>query len=94
MMKKKYTNEFKLQALELVNQLGSYAAAARQLGIKDTQLHNWKAKFKFVLKKDTDAALVDLAGLTWSRFNVNLGLNERGQLWVESIIKQKRLSNT
>ena len=55
-MKKKYTNEFKLQALELVNQLGSYAAAARQLGIKDTQIHNWKAKFKFVLKKDTDAA--------------------------------------
>ncbi len=55
-MKKKYTNEFKLQALELVNQLGSYAAAARQLGIKDTQLHSWKAKFKFVLKKDTDKA--------------------------------------
>jgi transposase len=53
-MIRKHTNEFKLQALELVNQLGSYAEASRQLGIKDSQLHAWKNKFKFVMKKDTD----------------------------------------
>ena len=53
-MKQKYTNEFKLQALELVNQLGSYSEAARQLGIRDAILHTCKNKFKFVMKKDTD----------------------------------------
>ncbi len=53
-MKQKYTKEFKLQALELVNQLGSYAEAARQLGVKDGVLHTWKNKFKFEMKKDTE----------------------------------------
>jgi transposase len=53
LMKQRYTNEFKLQALELVDQLGSYAEAARQLGLKDNMLHNWKRKFKFEMKKDS-----------------------------------------
>ncbi len=53
-MKQKYTKEYKLQALELVNQLGSYAEAARQLGIKDSLLHTWKSKLNFVMKKDAD----------------------------------------
>jgi transposase len=53
-MKQKYTKEYKLQALELVNQLGSYAEAARQLGIKDTILHTWKNKLNFVMKKDSE----------------------------------------
>ena len=53
-MKQKYTKEYKLQALELVNQLGSYAEAARQLGIKDSLLHTWKSKLNFVMKKDSD----------------------------------------
>lgn len=34
----------------------------------------------------------DLAGLNWSRFNVNLGL-ERGQKWQERTLKQKRSFN-
>lgn len=55
-MKQKYTKEFKLQALELVNQLGSYAEAARQLGVKDSLLHTWKSKFNFIMKKDSDKA--------------------------------------
>jgi transposase-like protein len=50
---KKYTTEFKMQALELVNQLGSYAEASRQLGVKDSVLHTWKSKFNFVMKKDS-----------------------------------------
>lgn len=53
-MKQKYTKEFKLQALELVNQLGSYAEASRQLGVKDSVLHTWKNKFNFIMKKDAD----------------------------------------
>lgn len=53
-MKQKYTKEYKLQALELVNQLGSYAEASRQLGIKDALLHTWKNKLNFVMKKDLD----------------------------------------
>ena len=51
-MKQKYTKEFKMQALELVNQLGSFSEAARQLGISDGILHNWKKKFNFVMKKE------------------------------------------
>lgn len=51
-MKQKYTKEFKMQALELVNQLGSFSEAARQLGIRDGILHNWKKKFNFVMKKE------------------------------------------
>lgn len=49
MKKKQYTTEFKIQALELVRETGSYAEAARQLGIRDNLLHNWRKKFKFPL---------------------------------------------
>ena len=42
-----YTKEFKIEALKLVQQLGSYSAAARQLGISDGTLHAWKDKFNF-----------------------------------------------
>lgn len=50
MKKKRYTNEFKIQALELVKQTGSYSEAARQLGIKDNVIHGWKKKFNFDTK--------------------------------------------
>ena len=49
MKKTKYTTEYKIQALELVKQTGSYAEAARQLGIKDNLLHAWKKRFNFSL---------------------------------------------
>lgn len=55
-MKSKYSKEYKLDALQLVNQLGSYSEAARQLGITDSLLHAWKAKFKFSMKKDSEKA--------------------------------------
>ena len=44
---KKYTKEFQIEALNLVKELGSYAAAARQLGISDSVLHGWKDKYNF-----------------------------------------------
>ncbi len=38
-----FTREFKVQAVQLVTEKGdSYAEAARQLGITDAQLRNWK----------------------------------------------------
>jgi transposase len=38
-----FTREFKLRAVQLVTEKGySYAEAARQLGITDAQLRNWK----------------------------------------------------
>ena len=49
MTKRKFTTEFKIQALEL----GSYTEAARQLGIRDSALHNWKKKFKISLNSKT-----------------------------------------
>jgi transposase len=39
-----YTEEYKTQALQLAEDLGSMAAAAKQLGITDVNLHNWKNK--------------------------------------------------
>lgn len=57
MTKKKYTTEFKIQALELVKQTGSYSEAARQLGINDNLLHAWKKRFNFSLElKDKTVA--------------------------------------
>jgi len=49
MTRRRYTKEFKIQALELAQQLGSYAAAAKQLGIRDSAIHTWKQKFKVSL---------------------------------------------
>ncbi len=46
-MKQKYTNEFKLQALKLADELGSVAEATKQLGLKDNAIYNWKIKFKY-----------------------------------------------
>ncbi len=46
MAKRRFTTEFKIQALELARELGSYSEAARQLGIVDSALHNWKKKYK------------------------------------------------
>ena len=41
-----FTREFKVQAVQLVTEKGySYAEAARQLGITDAQIRNWKKLF-------------------------------------------------
>ena len=55
MANRKYTREFKLQALELVKQTGTFSEAARQLGITDGLLHTWKQKFNFKLDSDKSA---------------------------------------
>lgn len=46
-MKKSYTTEFKVQALELAKQTDSVAEAAKQLGINENLIYNWKKRFNF-----------------------------------------------
>lgn len=46
MTKRKYTPEFKREALELAQKLGSFAEAERQLGISEGVIYTWKKKFK------------------------------------------------
>lgn len=45
-MKKKYTEDFKRQAVELAESLHSGVAAAKQLGISDSLIYSWRIKFK------------------------------------------------
>ncbi len=54
--RKKYTKEFQVQALELAKELGSYAEAARQLGVRDSLLHMWKKKLKFSIAPESKSA--------------------------------------
>ncbi|HWU44188.1 MAG TPA: transposase [Bdellovibrio sp.] len=62
MTKRKYTPEFKQQALELAQELGSFAEAARRLGINEGIIYGWKEKFKVPLDskvKTAKAAISD-----------------------------------
>ena len=43
---RRYTSEFKRQAVELAKELGSTSKAAKQLGISDGNIHNWRQRFK------------------------------------------------
>ena len=44
--RRSFTREFKLQAVKLITEQGySYAEAARQLEVRDTQLRLWKKQF-------------------------------------------------
>lgn len=61
MSKKQYTKEFKIQALELVRQTGSFAEAARQLGIRDSLLHAWKDRYNFSLDQKAKSAVESVA---------------------------------
>lgn len=45
-IRRTFTSEYKLQAVQLVTEKGfSYAEAARQLGLRDTQIRIWKKQF-------------------------------------------------
>ena len=41
---RKYTEEFKRQAVQLAIELGSPSRAAKQLGVPEANVHNWKWK--------------------------------------------------
>ena len=49
-IKKTYTKEFRIEALNLAKGLGSYAEAARQLGIQVSLLYSWKTKYNFSIE--------------------------------------------
>jgi len=55
MTRRRHTPEFKQQALELAQQVGSIAEASRRLGVSDSLLYSWKDQFKVSLdpKKKT-----------------------------------------
>ncbi len=42
---RKFTKEFKIDALNLAKELNSYSEAARRLGVSDSTLHAWKEKY-------------------------------------------------
>ena len=45
-IRRTFTSEYKLQAVQLVTDKGfSYAEAARQLGLRDTQIRTWEKQF-------------------------------------------------
>ena len=46
MKNKTYTKEFKKQAVELAESLGSKKAASRQLGVSDASIQNWTVQMK------------------------------------------------
>lgn len=43
---RKYTEEFRKQAVELAESLGSPAEAAKQLGIDNANIYNWRMRAK------------------------------------------------
>ena len=45
-LKRKYTEEYKEEAVRLAESMGSIAGAARQLGIGASLLHGWKEKLR------------------------------------------------
>jgi transposase len=44
--RKSYTAEFKREAVRLAKERGNIAAAARDLGVSDTSLENWKRELE------------------------------------------------
>ena len=54
---KRYSVEFKQQAVELAESLGNVAEAARQLGVSDANIYTWKSKFKRTESRKSDSKL-------------------------------------
>jgi len=48
-----YTAEFKEQAVRLAEEIGSARRAAKQLGVSEANVHNWKIKSKLGKLKDS-----------------------------------------
>jgi transposase len=56
---RKYDNEFKQQAVKKVFDGQSVASVARELGISEALLHNWK-KQKFIISSDVERENIEL----------------------------------
>lgn len=54
--RKKYSKEFKEEAIALAESMGSISEAARQLGISDSLIHSWKGRLKGKIKGNGNAS--------------------------------------
>lgn len=56
MSSRSYTDEFKKQAVELAESLGSYTRASKQLGVPKTCIYSWKLKLNAAVGKGSEAS--------------------------------------
>lgn len=56
-----FTNEFKVQALELAEQVGSVIEAAKRLGIQSERIRTWKRQLGRNQKNGTQTAAQSMA---------------------------------
>jgi transposase-like protein len=73
MKNRKYTIEFKKQAVDLAESLGSTIEAGRQLGVADVNIHKWKKLYgKGPTAKQTEALEIQDEMKALKRENVEL----------------------
>lgn len=78
MAKRKFSNEYKGEAVKLVLEQGlSVHRAARDLGIKDTTLHGWIAKARAGILDPNSPKLQELEELKRLRREVSVLKQER-----------------
>ncbi len=63
MSKKVYTEEFKKQAVQLANELKNVSRAAKQLGVRDVNIHKWKQQYKLTESGITESELAEIKRL-------------------------------
>lgn len=49
MARRSFTEDYKREALKLVEELGSFSKASKQLGVQDNTLRIWAKKYSFSL---------------------------------------------
>ena len=74
---RRYTSEFKVQAVRLAEEMGSALRAAKQLGVPGANVHNWKNKSKQGKLKD-------------SKSNMNVGEVETTEEEVKRLRKENK----
>lgn len=63
MSKRVYTEEFKKQAVKLARDLKNVAKAAKQLGIRDVNIHKWKEQYKLTESGVSESELAEIKRL-------------------------------
>lgn len=58
--KRHHTKEFQIEALNLAKELGSYCAAAKQLGISDGTIYSWRDKYNLPIKMSQKKTVVEV----------------------------------
>ncbi len=63
MSKKVYTEEFKKQAVQLATELKNVSRAAKQLGVRDVNIHKWKQQYTLTDSGVTESELAEIKRL-------------------------------